>query len=296
MGTETIMLAATFALDKAKFPLMISEKIDGVAADFHTKVLSGQIQWTVRSRDNKPIHSVPHILDCLNQLVPAVKGLHIIAELHIAGKDFKDISGISRRKEPDDETEMLRANIYDLYIEGQEDTDYVDRYDAILKYVTVPMSYPIRRVPSRYVNNPQEFDDEYNKVVKANNSQRPTGCEGVIVRIPRGKDSFYRPAKRPKGFAKLKAIETIDLPIINFEEASDAKTNEPLGMVGRLIAKYKGKEIGIGPGKLTHAERIDMFDNFKKYKGKMAEIAYMPDTSYTALREPRFLYWRPDKD
>lgn len=296
MGTETIMLASSFNPDKAVFPQMISEKIDGVAADFHTKVISGQIQWTVRSRDNKPIHSVPHILDCLNQLVPAVKGLHLIAELHIAGKDFKDISGISRRKEPDDETEMLRANIYDLYIEGQEDTDYVDRYDAILKYVTVPMSYPIRRIPSYLVEDKDAFLSRRTQIIKSNNSKRPTGCEGIIARSVRGKDSWYQVAKRPKGFAKDKAVATIDLPIIGFEEAADAKTNEPLGMVGRLIAKYKGKEIGIGPGKLTHKERIDMFMNWKQYFGHVAEIAYMPDDSYTALREPRFLYWRPDKD
>ena len=290
------MLAATFNPEKAQYPLMLSEKIDGVAADFYCVVRMNSIEWRCRSRDNKPVLSVQHILDCLTNIVEPIAGLHIIGELHIQGKDFKDISGISRRHVADDDTELLRLNIYDLYIEGQEDTDYIKRYDSIIKHVPNAMSYPIRRVPSRYVNNPQEFDAEYARIVKANNSKRPTGCEGIIVRIPTGKDSYYRVAKRPRGFAKLKSIETVDLPIIGYEEAADAKTNEPLGMVGRLVAKYKGKEIGVGPGKLTHKERIELFDTWPLWKGRVAEIAYMPDTSYTALREPRFWYWRPDKD
>lgn len=296
MSKETIMLAATFNPEKAQYPLMISEKIDGVAADFFPAVISGKIQWAVRSRDNKPILSVQHILDCLNQFVPAHQGMHIIGELHITGKDFKDISGISRRLSADDDTELLRLNIYDLYIEGKEDTDYIDRYNSILEYVVLPSTFPIRRIPSYFVENQASFDVRFAEIVKSNRSKRPTGCEGIIVRIPTGKDSWYRVAKRPKGFAKMKAIETIDIPIVGYEEAVDAKTNEPLGMVGRLIVNYRGVESGIGPGKLTHKERIDLFDTWPLWKGRVAEVAHMPDSSYKGLREGRFWYWRPDKD
>src|SRR5690606_11757366 len=152
------------------------------------------------------------------------------------------------------------------------------------------------RIPSYIVNNEEEFNERYNAIVKANSTKRPSGCEGVIVRTLRGPDSYYRVAKRPKGFAKLKVTDTIDIPFLDFEEAIDKKTGEGLGMVGRIISKYNGKTVGCGPGKLTHKERIRIFDEWPKDKGRIFEAAFMPDIGYKAMREPRFLHWRPDKD
>jgi ATP-dependent DNA ligase len=133
-------------------------------------------------------------------------------------------------------------------------------------------------------------------------------AEGVVIRALYGDKSHFKAAWRSPGMLKLKVTETIDLPIHSFEEAVDKDGNKK-GMVGRINVQYHTgassdgnneytdfKLIGIGPGKLKHEERIELWKNQKAYVGRMIEIAYMPDPSYDALREPRFYRFRPDKD
>ncbi|MCP4647185.1 MAG: hypothetical protein GY852_05520, partial [bacterium] len=93
-----------------------------------------------------------------------------------------------------------------------------------------------------------------------------------------------------------KRQDTLDLMVVGFEEAID-KHGFPKGMVGRIQIMYKGKQIGAGPGKLSHVERTKYWDIYKKglFLPQLAEIAYKPDPSYDALREARFQCWRSDK-
>lgn len=84
---------------------------------------------------------------------------------------------------------------------------------------------------------------------------------------------------------------------VGFEEAVD-KYGKPKGMVGRLDVLYKGKVVGVGPGALTHKERKDLWESVRKGEQKIAiaEIKYMPDDTYEALRQATFVRWRPDKE
>ena len=61
---------------------------------------------------------------------------------------------------------------------------------------------------------------------------------------------------------------------------------------------YKGTEIGIGPGRLTHAERIELWVHSQTgmFNKRMAQIKYKADDSYDALRQPTFQFWRDEKD
>jgi hypothetical protein len=65
-------------------------------------------------------------------------------------------------------------------------------------------------------------------------------------------------------------------------------------MVGRIIADFHGTEIGVGPGKLSHAERRKLWVN-REHNHGVATIKYKRDDSYTALRQPTFQHWRPEK-
>ena len=291
MGKETIMLAKTYKNHKSLLlPVQVTEKLDGVAADFFGVQGLAGVTCAVRSRQDEPLLSVDHITDFLSHLLP--KGHHVIGELYIPGMDFKDISGLVRRKQSDEETAKLRLYIYDYYIEGSEDMEYITRmefmYDTIGQYFGEKA--PAKLIPGLYIESTEQFDAAVAKFKK----DHPTS-EGLVIRSLTGKSSVYKSGWRSPGMLKLKTTETIDLKIVSFEEAID-KDGAAKGMVGRINVSYKGKTIGVGPGKMNHKDRVEVFNNQKAYIGKMIEIAYMPDDSYDALREPRFYRFRPDKD
>jgi hypothetical protein len=106
----------------------------------------------------------------------------------------------------------------------------------------------------------------------------------------------------------MKPVPTIDLLVVGFEEAHSEDGN-PLGMVGRVNAEYNTmgfdtegavhnyQIIGVGPGALNHTERKNLWRMYKqgKFTPRIAEIRYMRDDSYDALRQPTFKQWRDDK-
>jgi len=301
MANEVIMLSKTYKNHKSLIlPATVTEKLDGAPGDFH----HGGFKVMARTRQNEPILSCDHIKEFLeDDLLP--KGHHVIGELYIEGMDFKDISGLVRRKETSDETRKLVLHIFDYVIDGQPDMTYKERMQAMDKYVGgyLKKDDPVRIVPGTYIDSPEKFDAFMKKFQK----DKPN-AEGVVIRALEGDKSVYKEGWRSPGMVKLKVTETIDLPIAGFEEAR-SKDGEPLGMVGRIHVWYPAgvdvvgdnhyadhKAIGVGPGKLTHAQRKEIFANQKEYLGKIIEIAYMPDDSYEALREARFHRFRPDKD
>lgn len=285
MANETIMLAKTYKKQKP-WPAVVTEKLDGVAIDLYVPSdHDGGI--LARTRQDEPYFSVEHIQRWLkDKLKP---GDHLICELYIPGKPFKEISGMSRRENAEPE---LIAFIYDFYNEQRTDTPYVERMKIMAQQVACHcrLDTPVQIIGGTYC----ETEDDFKKFMENFVANRPT-AEGVVIRKLEGDGTEYKPAWRSPGMLKHKVTETADLKVVGFEEAT-SEEGEPKGMVGRIMLEYKGQVIGAGPGKLTHPERIDVFNNPNKYIGKIAEIAYMPDPSYDALREPRFWRWRDDKD
>ena len=280
-----IMLASKYNPKKQKFPVHVSEKYDGVAADFF-KV--GRT-WQVRSRQNKPIKSVDHIIRCLNKRLPnAIDGTHLVGELYIPGRDFKEISGIVRR---DAEAPEVFLYIYDMYDLALEHQIFADRFDLLTRVCTNFSPDDPMGIPHYVIADTPEDVERIKSQIIAGDPE----AEGLMIRQLNGPGSTYQVGKRPSGMAKYKLVETVDLEIHSIEEAVD-KEGKPKGMLGRLNVLYKGTVIGCGPGKLVHGERYEMFVNQEDYIGKTVEVAYMPDASYDALREPRVLRLRPDKD
>ena len=81
-----------------------------------------------------------------------------------------------------------------------------------------------------------------------------------------------------------------------------SKNSEPLGMVGSLIAMYKGKPVGVGPGKLSHEERRDLWKEYMAVVSRyiitpprIAQVKVKRDPSYSGLRQPTFQHWRDDQ-
>lgn len=316
-----IMLAKGFDASKLVYPVEVSIKLDGVAADFY-KTVRG---WSVQSRPGKDILSVQHILDYLNhRLKDTPPGTHLIGELTVMGvDDFKDAAGIIRRKETD---ARIILNAYDCYREGYMHEAYdqrIRRMQGLFKDMEVGGWYCdendvtwkiITRVPvCAKVHNPAELTKHLNSVHGI--MDKSSLFEGFMVRSLRGPDSTYKVGKRSWGMQKYKPKLTLDLKVVNFEEATANKEMTFLGQtfqegqglyaVGRIEVEYKGEVIGVGPGTMTHKERREVWQKFQNMlsrgeklidKNLICEVEYMKDDAYTALRQPVFKQWRLDKD
>lgn len=283
---ETIMLSKQYNPKKLEFPVMVSEKLDGVAADFYGfETLSGT-RCAVRSRQDKPIPSVEHIRSFLTGVLGG--GYHIVCELYNPTMSFKDISGSVRRQ--DEIAFDIKAYIYDFYVEGVEELTYASRMNMAHEHLDrwINEDSPVQFIPQDWVKTQADLD----QYIVDFSIAKPE-AEGLVIRNAYGKDSGYK-FGRSWGMQKLKPKGDVDLEVVSFEEAISAEGN-PLGMVGRLNVRYKDNIIGAGAGALTHPERTHIWQNQDQYIGKIAEIHYMIDPAYEALREARFFRWRDDK-
>lgn len=287
MADEVLMLAKNYEESKRHYPLVLTEKLDGVASDFyHHRMPLNQTRINARSRQGEVLLSVSHIQEFLDGLLQT--GDHLIAELCIKGKPFKDISGLVRQHSnaPD-----LVAYVYDFYNENHMWDTYQDRMHMMVNRLNSHLrdNAPVQIIDGLRIENDLEFTNSVDHFFESHPE-----AEGLMIRQLTGAASVYK-FGRSWGMQRLKPTGTADLRVVNFEEAED-KDGKPKGMVGRINVEWNNSSIiGAGPGTLTHKERVAIWKNKSGYIGRIAEIAYKPDASYEALREPRFLRWRDDK-
>lgn len=283
MTKATIPLATSFNPGYFKGRVVLMEKYDGVP--IRVRLEGGEVAEAT-TRPGKPLTaSVAHLVDAVAEVFgDQFPDREFVMEVqHPEVKTFKDVSGMVRKDEP-------RPELYGVVFDMSGGEGFLDRLEML--------SQTLMRVGDRLFSPatvvlPEMPDNlEGDKLFIQYVSTTPKEYfEGWIVRCA---DDPYEPNKRQKGYQKLVIEPTVDLKIVGFEEAV-SKDGEPLGMVGRLIAEYKGEKIGIGPGKLTHAERRELFTT-PFASGRIAEIKYKRDPSYDALRQPTFQHWRDDKD
>lgn len=311
-----IMLATSYDPDKITFPVEVSVKLDGVAADFY-KTPNG---WVAQSRQGKPLPSTAHIIRYLDHKFSEVRdNSHIIGELTVMGvDDFKTAGGIIRRQESDP---RITLNIYDVYIIGLENETYARRVDRIQRllertkqgcfYTDGTVTWPfITRVPvEATARNMVQLQQHLTSAEKMMGTSAL--FEGLVIRCLTGTDSMYKIGKRSRGMMKYKPKPTVDLRVIGFEEATankdmsflkeDFVKGDGLRAVGGIICEYKDGTTKAGPGCLTHIERRTIWEAYvrndkKILKDVIAEIEYMMDNSYDKLRQPVFKRWRIDKE
>jgi ATP-dependent DNA ligase len=301
MANETIELLKNYEPSKMHWPAMLQPKIDGVPVrvfkNFENKM-------TALTRQGERVTSIPHILQFASTLLH--QGESMVMELHIAGKPFKEISGHVRRKNT--ACHELVGWVFDFADHSGFQNTYFHRYAMIKKRIEHAAAFAqckledlcIRIIPAANVNTQEEAEAAHDAFMLNN-----PDAEGNVLH------SWYKvfqPGKRCWGTQRMKPVPTIDLMIVGFEEAHSAD-GAPLGMVGRVIAElttlvptptgmqHKVDVFGIGPGALNHTERKNLWRMYKqgKFTPRIAEIRYMRDNSYDALRQPTFKQWRDDK-
>ena len=286
----TIPLSKGYKPEKLIFPVFISEKLDGMPIKLSIDSEQGTINN--ESRQGSSNVSVSHdAYTFLRSMLPFISDEmeSFVAEItHEHIKGFKDISGTVRRQQ---HCSQFIWNFFD-YDNGQ-DLDFSQRtarlksllgvfpIGAKFKYVRQHMMHSMEQLDKFMIDNP----------IKDNQ-------EGWVIRTA---GDLWVPASRSWGYQKIVVTPSEDLPLVQVDEAV-SKEGHPLNMAGKLWARYNDQLIGVGPGKLTHPERMLLWIQYQKRKANgtwsnpMMEVTYKKDDTYTALREARFTCWRPDKD
>ena len=292
-----LQLAKGYNPDKLSDKVFASVKLDGVPVRIDMRYDGEWFIDSVLSRQGKPVPSTEFIVRDLRKIVQSAlpdglawgNKLSFVGEVtHESYKDFKDVSGVVRRKEP--QTGLI-LNLFD-YCDYSKRDDFAYRWNALL-FVLLELAH----FRSNSVRAVDQIAITKSGIAELFNSMLFVDDEGGIIRDANDK---WAPGKRTWGYQKYVVDPTIDLRITGFEEAVD-KHGEPMGMVGRVLASYQGRTIGVGPGKLTHNERMQEWVQYCNHgqhitHPRLACIKYKRDPSYSDLRQPTFQHWRYDKD
>ena len=316
MSNEPMELAKNWDPDKWQkvLPAYAQIKYDGVPLTFIRK--DGVVQ--ALSRQNEQMTSVPHMLNWARFLL-LHEGASFTAECLVLGSPFKDSSGIIRRDEPN---ETIIGYVFDANLMARPKDSYYTRINQ-MKIQTAALRYDAGELPFPFIVAPMMLVETVDKVEKvlAGLKERLPDIEGIMLH---SLQKPFQPGKRCWGMSRYKPQPTIDLEVTSFEEAV-SEAGEPLGMLGRVNVRLNrewgsgripdgwtavpgksdgnqrvwSKVVGIGPGKLSHQDRKDWWELYKRHTSVQdnlyAEIKYMPDPSYEALRQPTIQRFRTDK-
>lgn len=289
-------------LDKVKFPTWVMPKIDGVRAvnpfgTLLTRTLSLMPNVYTRERFSESRH----------------KGLD--GELAAGLETDEDLcrkttsATMSREGEPD-----VVWHVFDLCADAVADMRYEDRYNMLKGWIQSQhekgLDLNIEVIGYRVVNNIEEFE-------AAEQEWLAMGYEGIIQRDPNAKCKRGRATEREASFGRRKPYEDTEgllLEVIEAQEnlneatvdaqgltkrSSHQENKVGKGMAGPLIVRRldTGEEVRIGPGKLTHAERVELWENKHLHVNvKIAKFRHMAYGVKDAPRQARFLSWRSKDD
>jgi DNA ligase-1 len=160
--------------------------------------------------------------------------------------------------------------------------------EASYMHLVEGLPCPVMAAPQFEVETEAEIHDLYA-------DWRELGLEGAIVKL----DSYYR-RDRDYGWMKLKAEESVDVPIIGAEEG----TGKYVGTLGALVVDFNGVQVRVSG--MSDALRDEMWEAYRlealaghneeaKLTGRLAEVIYHEVTPDGSLRHPRFKRFRDDK-
>jgi DNA ligase 1 len=284
------------APDYEKFPLtfpkLMSPKLDGIRLC--------KYQGNVVTKSGKQIPNL-FVRNWCNQHLPeGFDGELIVGDPNLDttyNTTFRGVMTIAG--DPD-----FRFYVFDLIGDAGAEKR-LEQIHSILYYNPQPRIIPVQQC---MVHNLSDVDRLYNEFLEQ-------GYEGAILKNPEGLYKFGRSTPKCQTQLKLKPEEDFDAQVVAFEEAmhngnvafvnevgeTDRSTHKEnlsgLGMVGGIWVRDKeGKEFKISPGKLTHPERVQVWQNKESLIGHWLKYRSMTYGVKDAPRHGRFLCWRDVSD
>lgn len=280
-------------LTKVKYPVSLSEKLDGIRASIHNGV--------VMSRSMKPIPSQA-VQDKFGK--PEYEGYD--GEIIYGNKNAPDVFNKSTRacmshQLPDEmSVNDLHFYVFDSIGEGP----YIARQDSVKE--DIPNN--VYKLWNTYVNSEDEVLQYEKEFLEA-------GAEGVMLRSPQGPYKQGRSTLKEGYLLKVKQFEDAEAVVIGFEEkmhnANEATVGElgqtkrasfmenlvPTGTLGSLFVRdlTTGVEFNIGTG-YNDQQRQEIWDNREEWLGKVVKYKSFKVGVKEKPRFPVFLGERMKED
>lgn len=285
MITQPLLAAKKPVLEKLKFPVLATPKIDGIRC---LKV-NGQ----ALSRSFKPIPN-KHIRKLIEEYCPDGFDGEILC-----GDGFNDVQSMV------------------MSFEGEPKFRFLV-FDYVLSSLIEPYSERIKNLQGFCKQNPKVHDvvdllipevannlEELQVIIDKHLAQ---GYEGTMIRDPGSPYKCGRATLKEGYLTAIKHFVDDEAEVIGFEElmhndneqekdafgyserSSKKENMRPAGTLGALVVKTKdGTEFKIGTGQgLTAALRQEIWNNKDKYLGKLAHYRYQP---HGVKDRPRIPVW-----
>jgi DNA ligase-1 len=285
------MLAGAADLEKLRFPLFASPKLDGVRAIVRDGV--------VYSRSLKPIPNqhvqerYRHLEYCDGELIVGSPMAHDVYR--------KTVSVVMSHDEPADD---VTFHVFD-HIKYPHYAWYERRECAMADLESDTSG-------AEFV---EHFDAaSLDELLRIEQAALEMGFEGVMIRACTGQYKYGRSTTKEGALLKLKRFVDAEFEVIGFEErmhnGNEAQTNElgrtkrsshkenktGRGDLGALIVRSaEGVVFNVGTG-FDDAERARVWEKQSDYLGKLAKVKYFPVGVKDAPRHPVFLGWRSEID
>ena len=267
-----------------KFPMLCSEKLDGVFCLAYCP--PGVAHVYIYSRTGELYTSLNHLHMELRYLANVSQCEIIIFEAFTPYFPQPQISGWCR--DTKNQHPFVKAYIHDImtledFQKGYSEVTNKDRYDY-LKEIMLINSFVhlnlINKFAAHSLASVYAFADEVWE----------DGGEGIVLQDP---FSGYQAGKRNGTLIKIKKGVSFDLKVTALEEGK----GKYVGKVGKLVCRdAKGTLVKVGSG-LTDQERSWWWTEFgyRDILNKIVQIDAMAVSSKGVLREPRFKGIRHDK-
>lgn len=267
-----------------KFPMLCSEKLDGVFCLAYCP--PGVAHVYIYSRTGELYTSLNHLHMELRYLANVSQCEIIIFEAFTPYFPQPQISGWCR--DTKNQHPFVKAYIHDImtlgdFQKGYSEVTNKERYDY-LREILLTNSFVhlnlINKFTAHSLASVYAFADEVWE----------DGGEGVVLQDPFG---GYQAGKRNGTLIKIKKGVSFDLRVVALEEGK----GKYVGKVGKLICRdAKGTLVKVGSG-LTDQERSWWWTEFgyRDILNKIVQIDAMAVSSKGVLREPRFKGIRHDK-
>lgn len=291
MSSIKPLLSCEVPLDKLKFPMFVSTKLDGIRCLVIDSVVYSRSLKPIRNKYVQKLFGKPEYNGMDGELV--------VGDVYAKDVFQKTTSGVmSSEGEPD-----VKFYVFDI-CNRPEETFTARRFILHNK---------LKDADNRVVMLDQHYVETLYDLQQYLEDERIKGGEGLICRNPDGKYKYGRSTPKEQLSVKLKFFEQDEFEVIGFEErmhnTNEATTNElgyterssckenliPMNTLGSLVLKYDATEFRCGTG-FSDVQRKEIWENKEDYLGKLASIRYMSVGSKDLPRVPSFQGWRDIDD
>ncbi len=290
-----VMLAKVYDKERVKSwqHMVVEPKLDGIRVLVRVDLEKESIKFF--SRNGRELDMFRHLCEEVEKLAVGVAGKDedfadgcvIDGEMISDTGDFGEIAGAIHRKEHTaEDARLLCFCIMPLsaFDRGLDYRSQRHRYSLLTRVIEKRKLELVIATTAMPVGS----DIDVWVTVKALKDQTIANnkVEGGMIK------NYKEPwvAKRTYAWMKIKDQLSVDVVVTGVKEG----TGKYEGTLGALVCKHKKVKIQVSG--MTDEQRHEFWKDRKGIIGRMIEVEYQEETVHGALRHPRFVRMRPDKE